>query len=151
MRTSLSAGGQRAYTSWQSMRQRCGNPKAPDYPNYGGRGISYHVDWEIFEFFLRDMGERPEGMSLDRINNDDHYYKENCRWADAVTQRNNQRKQTEARSDSRTSIRGVSWERISKRYKVEVRVEGSSQTLYRGRDFFEACCAKKSWESSQRN
>ena len=74
------------------MRQRCLNPNCKDYPNYGGRGIKICERWNSYELFKEDMeaGFSRE-LSLDRINNDKDYYKENCRWATKETQNNNTR------------------------------------------------------------
>lgn len=71
------------------MKNRCDNPNTLNFHRYGGRGISYQKDWSIFENFLADMGERPEKTSLDRINNELGYSKENCRWSTALEQNNN--------------------------------------------------------------
>ena len=83
------------YKSWRSMKQRCYCPNNPDYHNYGGRGITVCDRWlESFESFYEDMGERPEpkkDYSLDRINVNGDYCKENCRWATAEEQSNNTR------------------------------------------------------------
>ena len=77
------------YTSYQSMLARCFNP---NNPYYGGRGINVVAHWMTFENFLADMGERPEGTTLDRIDNEDDYGPGNCRWATYAEQRRNQRK-----------------------------------------------------------
>jgi hypothetical protein len=72
----------RTYRSYNSMFQRCYNPKCERYPSYGGRGITVCARWsESFENFLADMGERPAGMAIDRKDNDLGYSKNNCRWA----------------------------------------------------------------------
>jgi hypothetical protein len=68
------------------MRQRCLNPKSDKWKWYGGRGISICQQWESFDVFLRDMGERPLGMTLDRIDSDGNYEPANCRWATAKQQ-----------------------------------------------------------------
>ena len=81
------------YLSWRGAKQRCTNPNAASYPRYGGRGIEICSRWiHSFANFLEDMGERPEGMSLDRINNDGNYEPSNCRWATPSEQNRNQRK-----------------------------------------------------------
>lgn len=84
--------GTLTYSSWQSMKDRCKNPKSPGYENYGGRGISYDPSWEEFMSFYEDMGERPEGLELDRIDVNGNYCKENCKWSDATEQSFNRRK-----------------------------------------------------------
>jgi len=79
------------YTTWASMKQRCSNPKAPDYSRYGGRNITYDPSWELFENFLEDMGIRPEGTTLDRKDNNGPYCKDNCRWSTTKEQTRNRR------------------------------------------------------------
>lgn len=68
------------YRSWEAMIARCMGEDHPHYDRYGGRGITVCDRWLLFENFLSDMGYRPQGLVLDRINNDDGYYKDNCRW-----------------------------------------------------------------------
>ena len=84
--------GTRTYRSWDGMLQRCHNPRNPRYPDYGGRGITVCERWCSFANFYADMGERPEGTSIDRIDNDGNYELGNCRWATASEQQRNQRR-----------------------------------------------------------
>ncbi len=83
--------GTPTYSTWSCMRQRCYNPHHPNYKHYGAKGIKICDYWEDFENFLSDMGERPLGMSIDRINNDGHYTPSNCRWATPKQQLLNRR------------------------------------------------------------
>lgn len=87
------ATGTPTYASWVVMRRRCLDKNFKDYPLYGGRGIKICSRWlKSFANFLEDMGERPEGYTLDRVDCDKGYSKENCRWASRLTQGNNTRR-----------------------------------------------------------
>lgn len=79
------------YRSWQSMIARCENPNYHHFHRYGGRGIRVCASWrKSFPVFLADMGRRPSGTTLDRIDNDGSYEPGNCRWASRLVQRHNQ-------------------------------------------------------------
>jgi hypothetical protein len=80
------------YRSWHAMRQRCENKNTIAYPDYGGRGIRVCPEWKSFEVFLKDMGERPEGKTLDRIRVNENYGPGNCRWSTRREQAVNKRK-----------------------------------------------------------
>ena len=82
------------YRVWSSMHQRCTNPKHIRYANYGGRGISVCERWNKFEMFFSDMGRRPAGLTLERVNNDEGYNPANCKWATLSEQNRNRRKRT---------------------------------------------------------
>lgn len=79
------------YVCWLHMKSRCDNPKNQDYENYGGRGIAYDQTWKDFRCFLSDMGEAPEGMEIDRRDNNRGYDRMNCRWATDAMQSQNRR------------------------------------------------------------
>lgn len=80
-----------AWRSWHGMIQRCTNPARHNYEYYGGRGIEVCDRWLSFDLFYEDMGTRPEGLSIERLDNDGNYEPGNCIWADAATQAGNRR------------------------------------------------------------
>jgi hypothetical protein len=114
------------------MKARCQNPRAANYCSYGGRGIKVCERWQQFENFLADMGERPEGQTLDRHpNNDGHYEPGNCRWATKQQQAANRRNTVTIEYRGRTQTLwawckelGVSynraWHRFDAGYPAEV-------------------------------
>ena len=115
-----------AYRAWVSMRSRCRNPDDPAYPDYGGRGITVCEAWETFDAFIKDMGERPEGGSLHRIDNDGDYESGNCRWVGQLEQIRNRRntRRIEVDGVSRSiaewsEIGGVHLEAIQARLKMK--------------------------------
>lgn len=79
------------YRTWAAMRARCLNPNSKAFKYYGARGIGIDSRWDSFEMFLVDMGERPIGKTLDRIDNDGNYCNSNCRWSTPSEQASNKR------------------------------------------------------------
>ena len=96
---------------WNAMKSRCYSRRNKSFPAYGGRGIVVCDRWlESFENFLADMGCKPDGYSLDRVNNDGNYEPGNCRWVTRVVQQNNMR--SNVRVEFRSRIQTVSqWAR----------------------------------------
>lgn len=107
------------YTSWLNMRQRCNDKNHTQYHDYGGRGVKVCERWNKFTNFLADMGKRPDGMTLDRIDSDGDYEPSNCRWADRTTQARNHRM---TRNNTTTGIVGVNWKRQYNKYRVHISV-----------------------------
>lgn len=135
------------YAAWIGMRRRCYDSGHIKYADYGGRGIRICPEWEDFETFLTDMGPRPgETYSLNRLDNNGNYTKANCNWATAQEQADNKR----IYSNNKTGISGISIRRFStgkiRYYTASVWKGGKQYHLYKGSDFFEACCARKAAE-----
>lgn len=106
------SGQHELYRTWKGMRERCSNPNHKDWKHYGDKGISVDVEWDDFERFVLDMGERPYKHTLDRIDGDKNYSKDNCRWATASQQALNQKKRVRgftkgAYKNSKTGVVGV--------------------------------------------
>ncbi len=91
------------YVTWQNMKRRCLDPKFPGYDGWGGRGITVCERWLDFTNFYKDMGEKPKGLTLERIDNDGNYEPSNCRWATPHEQLMNQR----LRKDNSSGYRGI--------------------------------------------
>ena len=134
----------KTYRAWQHMKDRCNNPKNVRAAYYSQLDITYPAEWESYPNFQRDMGNAPAGMSLDRRNNNLGYSKENCRWATPEQQNNNR----SMFKTNQTGITGVSFKPSHTNWVATARRHGQQVTLYQGKDFFEACCARKSAEAS---
>lgn len=139
--------GTPTHKAWISMIDRCYQPKDTSYPNYGGRGITVCERWlepsgQGFMNFLEDMGELPDGLSLDRINPRDNYSPENCRWVDTSHQSFNQR----LRVTNKSGKTGVNFNK--KRNNWEARITKNYETFFLGSfdDMQSAVEARKSAE-----
>lgn len=115
------------YSTWYGMRNRCRNPvDASKFARYGGRGIAVCKRWDDFLLFVADMGPRPAGYTLERIDNNLGYFPENCVWADAITQQNNKRNSVRLEFDgSNLTLR--QWDR-----KLGLRVGTVASRLWDG-------------------
>jgi hypothetical protein len=118
----------RQYQIWADMKTRCDNIKHKWYPEYGGRGISYDKSWAKFENFWNDMkDDYSEDLTLDRIDNNAGYSKENCRWAPSSLQSHNQRK---ARTSLNTYL-GVTYD-SDRGTNISARIKRDGETIYLG-------------------
>jgi len=139
--------GTKEYYSWQSMKDRCNNPSNEQYADYGGRGITVCKRWlNSFENFYADMGPRPNGKTLDRYpDNDSDYGPGNCRWGTYYEQAINKRIQ----KSNTSGIVGVNWHKKIGKWQARIERFGRSYFLGSYKDFFEACCARKSAEQER--
>lgn len=128
------------FNAWVGIKTRCYNKNRPEYERYGGRGIKVCGRWlDSFENFYDDMGERPtDDHSIDRIDNDEDYSPENCRWATHEQQSRNQR----LRKDNNTGIRGVRYYKRDKMYHANISINGKNMNLGKFESFSDAAKAR---------
>jgi len=129
------------YHAYRSMVARCYDRKQNSYPRYGGRGITVEDSWlgkEGFWKFTKDMGERPEGLTLDRLDNTLGYSKKNCRWATIHEQQANKR--------NNNNTVGVHWSNTYNQWRADLRVNGKFVLSKRFNTYSSAVKARKEAE-----
>lgn len=126
----------KTYKTWKEIRHRC---KSPRYKNYHGRGITVCSRWEAYSNFLQDMGIRPEGLSIDRMDNDGDYEPSNCKWSTPSEQAQNRR--------TSNKVSGVRYRKDREKWSAWGNWNKGKPT-WLGSFFIEwdAICARKSWE-----
>ncbi len=130
------------YKVWLTMKQRCHNPNSSRYSGWGARGIRVCDRWrKSFSDFLNDMGPRPSNQhSIDRIDVNGHYEPSNCRWVTNLEQAINRR-------PGKSGIVGVNYLKNKDKYRAVGQLNKKRKRLGEYKDFFEAVCARKSWEA----
>ncbi len=132
------------YKTWKAMKNRCNNPKATGYQDYGGRGIKICDEWDkSFTAFLNHIGEKPSPRhSIDRIDVNGNYEPGNVRWATRWTQNINQR----LRKDNKSGYKGVSWETESGKWVVQMTLSNGRKKFGRYNSLGAAVVARKKLE-----
>lgn len=123
------------YKAWANAKQRCTNDKLTNYNMYGGRGISMCKEWsKSFTTFLNDIGKCPKDYSLERINVNGNYCKENCEWASRTQQARNQN----IASNNTSGCRGVTYVKRTGKWLARIRVNKKRKQLGYFNSFVEA-------------
>jgi len=114
--------GTPTYRTWLHMIQRCNNSNSDGYRYYGARGITICERWLKFENFFKDMGERPEGLTIERVNNNEGYCLDNCKWATLAEQGKNKR----IYNNNQSGVAGVHYHNSRKRYVAVIGINHKS-------------------------
>lgn len=130
------------YSTWRGIKARCNDKNHKAYKHYGGRGIKLCTEWESFDVFCRDVGDKPVGHTIDRKDPDGDYCAANCQWVTQTEQIKNQR----VRCDNGSGIKGVSWFHRTNRWFVYINHDKKRIALGYYECFFDACCVRKSAE-----
>lgn len=126
------------YRTWSHLKERCSNPNNKDWPNYGGRGITVCKRWrDSFEAFFEDMGPRPDGHSIDRIDCDGNYEPSNCRWATNREQMQNVRHNVIVELEGES----IALKEACRRLGLSDKYKAIWQRMKRGQSFEEAAHA----------
>jgi hypothetical protein len=121
------------YGVWASMKGRCNNKRDINYKHYGGRGIKVCNRWlNGYENFMKDMGDRPEGLTLDRIDNNGNYEPSNCRWATRTEQQNNKR------NNKHIVIHGITYTLKQASESFKIKYSCLRSRIYAGREAHDA-------------
>lgn len=134
------------YQTWTNMMARCFNNQHPLYPYYGGRGVTVCDEWANKNTgpvkFIRDMGERPQGFSLDRVDTNGNYTPENCKWSKGSDQCFNRRKQ----KNNTSGVPGIYWRREENKWRATIKKEGKVHSLGMYKQFSDAVAARRKAE-----
>jgi len=125
------------YFTWRSMRDRCMNPNSRQWNDYGGRGVKICSRWDSFHTFVKDMGPKPKGCSLDRIDNNQGYSPDNCRWATRKVQQRNRR------NTIFVTVGGKKYKAINLAEIAEVKVDTIVERVARGLSYADVVSREK--------
>jgi len=134
----------RMYRTWGSMKSRCLNKNHKSYKHYGDRGIKVCKRWmNSFENFVDDMGDRPDGMSIERIDNEGGYEPKSCKWATSKEQSLNKRLYTQKkrRKNIKCKYKGAYWNEKEQKFRARIRFKGKTIELGRFDDEEKAAIA----------
>lgn len=125
----------RTYGTWANMKYRCHNPEHPQFADYGGRGITVCARWrEDYDAFYDDMGPRPQGKTIDRIDNNQGYSPLNCRWATKAQQCRNTRRNPDIVFKDFAAEKGIHYSTLMHRKRVGAKLDAPVREYRRGND-----------------